>query len=110
LIFYPYSIIDLDSFLKQEEYRERPLILLPASASMHVRLFKRRSQPEIQATAIWKYGDLRHVLHQRPQKLKLPLDNITDCMLCRNFLTLIAKKKNCTITGYAGKKTKLINH
>ena len=28
LIFFPYSIIDLQSFFKQGEYRERPLILL----------------------------------------------------------------------------------
>jgi hypothetical protein len=28
LIFFPYSIINLQSFFKQGEYRERPLILL----------------------------------------------------------------------------------
>jgi hypothetical protein len=28
-------------------------------------------------------------------------------MLCRNFLILIAKKKNCTITGYLAKMKKL---
>jgi len=37
LIFNPYSIIDL---FNQGEYRERPLILLPAAASKHVRLFR----------------------------------------------------------------------
>jgi hypothetical protein len=59
LIFSLYSIIDHHSFLKQGEYRERPLILLPASASELVRLFK--DVPKlyfslrIKATAIWEF-------------------------------------------------------
>jgi hypothetical protein len=40
LIFSPYSIIDHNSDLQQGEYRERFLILLPASTSEYVRLFR----------------------------------------------------------------------
>jgi len=59
LIFSSYSIIDHQSFLKQGEYRERRLILLPASASEHARLFKDVPKLDfslrIKAAAIWKY-------------------------------------------------------